>query len=271
MKRKRIHNDSKNRFLTPNQAADILNISLSTMKKLIYQGKIQTFKTPGGHHRILESDLLPGQPSAHSGFPGQRPLTREFEEVLSGSIQVFTAIIEKRQKFCRGHAATVARVSCEIAQALNFSEDDTEKVVKASLIHDIGMLTVSETVMNKTTPLTPQDYAALRKHPLMGAEILANFGIFEDIIPVIKQHHERPDGQGYPYGLKGVEICIEAKIIALAESFDCMTASDSYKKPIPPEEALEEIRAASGSQFDHEVVRVFLKRSHNIVQGRGCI
>lgn len=262
MKQQEMHN-SENRYLTPNEAADILNISLSTLKKLIYQDKIKTFKTPGGHHRILKSDLLGGHQNNYSfSQPGQA-LPR-FEDILFESIAAFSSILESRHQFCHGHAAAVAQISCEIARELKFSEILIERIGKAALLHDIGMISVSEGIINKDAALSPRDYQIVKNHPLAGAEMLAEFAIFEDVLPVIRQHHERPDGSGYPYGLENRNICIEAKIIAVAEAFDCMTAVDSYKRPVEFEVALDHIKKAAGSQFDHAVVDAFLGCAKNI-------
>lgn len=253
MKRNGIYNNGEDGFLTPNQAATMLNISLSTLKKLIYQGKMKTFKTPGGHHRILKSYLLNSYKGSNSA------------SCLIQALCAFAAITEKRRKFCRGHAAAVSEISAGIAACLGLSEEEIENVTTASLLHDIGMVAIPEIIINKETSFSMEDHEAVKKHPVLGADMLANFSIFADIAPIIKQHHERPDGLGYPCGLRNNEIRIESKIIALAEGFDCMTAEDSYKKPIEFEEAAECIRRASGSQFDPAIVDAFLKEAKNVV------
>lgn len=265
MKRKYFFENNENGFLTTMQAAKILNISLSTLKKLIFQGRIQTFKTPGGHHRILVSDLL----SMHKSEPSVEQANASDNSELFDVICAFTEIIETNYHFGRGHASAVSKISCEIARGLKLSESDIGRVARASLLHDIGMIMIPTHIARKEKPLTEIEYKVVRKHPLMGAEILERFTVFADVINIVKQHHEQPNGSGYPYGLTGSNICIEAKIISVAESFDCMTAEYSYKKAISFEEAANHIQFGAGTQFDSSVVNVFLKRKRNICEEIG--
>ncbi|MCA9399009.1 MAG: HD domain-containing protein [Candidatus Omnitrophica bacterium] len=248
----------EDRFLTLSQAADILNISLSTMKKLVYQDKIKTFKTPGGHHRILKRDLFAGLQ------PQEEAVSSISKEDLMDYLYAFAGIMESRYRFGHGHALAVSKISKEIAKELGFSETNIEKIIRASLLHDIGLMVISEDIVNAQTLLTRKAYETIKSHPQAGAQILNRFPIFSDIVPIVEQHHERPDGSGYPYGLKGDEICIEARIIGLAEAFDCMTSANSYQKSLKREEAIEYVRQGSGSQFDPAVVNAFLRGAKNI-------
>ncbi len=264
MKNNNLHNSVEKYFLTPNQAADLLSISLSTMKKLIYQGKVKTFMTPGGHHRILRSDLF-NSLKKHDFFAGQMKAASKTGNVAMESIYAFSMIIQNRYKFCRGHAAVVSEISIQIAKGLSFSEAEIERVAKAGLLHDIGMIGVPDAIINKEGPLDSNEYEIVKNHPSMGAEILANFSMFEDILPIIEQHHERVDGMGYPHGIKNGNICVGAKIVALAESFDCMTSENSYTRSLGFDEALEHIKDGSGTQFDPAVVKAFLLRAKYII------
>jgi excisionase family DNA binding protein/putative nucleotidyltransferase with HDIG domain len=258
---KRYHFDTKkDGFLTTVQAAKILNISLSTLKKLIFQGRIKTFKTPGGHHRILVSDLL----NAHKLDAPVQESDSSPDGQLYEAIYAFTAIIESQCHFAQGHAASVAKISRQIAQGLHLTDPQIDRVVRAALLHDIGMITVSPTIVKKQEPLTTKEYRFVQKHPQIGGNILGKFTLFADVVDIVKQHHEQPNGLGYPDGLKGNDICIEAKIISLAESFDCMTAPYSYKKPMSFERAVDLIHEQAASQFDPGVVKAFSRRTNVI-------
>ncbi|MBN2097699.1 MAG: HD domain-containing protein [Candidatus Omnitrophica bacterium] len=242
-------------FLTPNQAAEILNVSLSTLKKFIYSGKIKTLKTPGGHHRIRKSDLFEMMNiEAISGQSGDQE-HQTLLEVSRGLIN----LLERRQKFCCGHASVVCRISLKIGLGLSFSAEDMCKLQLAALLHDIGMLAIEEGILNKITTLSEMEYSTIKTHPALGADLISSVQSFQKLSPIIRQHHERYDGLGYPSGLKRDEICPEAKIVSLAEAFAAMTASDSYRKPLSEKQALCEIKKNYGGQFDPEITESFLK------------
>lgn len=244
--------EEPNRFLTPAQAAHILNISLSTLKKFIYTGKIKTLKTPGGHHRIRERDLL-------QRLEGTTAVNPNIDSTVVYLTQAFLSIVQMRQKFCAGHAARVAEISKEIAVRMKLSSHQIKRLYFAALAHDIGMCAISEAILNKLSPLTDEEYGIIKIHPLLGEKIFLSLEQCKDIAKIIRQHHERWDGGGYPDGLKGAAICLEARIVALAESFACMSAENSYKQRLEDEEARQEIEKNSKTQFDPGVVKYFFQ------------
>lgn len=249
-------------FLTPVQAAKILKISLTTFKKLIYQGRIKTFKTPGGHHRIRKSDLF-SMVSKNVTYNLLNGLVKkEANEVVDELLEN----LKSRRKFGRGHALSVAKLSLEIAKKLDFSVDELNRLKLAALLHDIGLLGISGEILNKPFPLNNLEYFVIKTHPLIGEEIAKSIKQLNDLSPVIRQHHERYDGKGYPDGLAKEAICREAKIIALAEAFDSMTAEDSYQKPLSKNQAIDRIKENAGSQFDPKMVKVFVKN----IESREC-
>ena len=246
-----------NNFLTPNQAAHFLNVSLSTLKKFIYSGRIKTLKTPGGHHRIRKSDLfkmingdLASGPGPSSFFKGKKLL-----EIS----QWFVNLMEKRQRFCRGHAAAVAEIGSKIGKELRFSPRQRDTLRLACLLHDVGMLAIDGRILNKRTELNQKEYSIIKTHPALGEEVVRSNKQLEGVSAIIRQHHERCDGSGYPDRLKKDEICPEAKIISLAEAFASMTAKDSYRNPLSKEEAISEIEKNAPDQFDPQVVKAFLR------------
>jgi len=151
----------------------------------------------------------------------------------------------------RGHAKRVAQYSNIIAKALNMSEDAQKKFYFAALLHDIGFLKIhSSDFFNK---------AELMQHPVVGYEMIKPINFYADIAPIILHHHERYDGHGYPARLKGDEIPLGARIISIAEAFDVMTSAMSYKIPVRFEDALDELRQNAGTQFDPDLVKIFLE------------
>jgi excisionase family DNA binding protein len=242
-------------YLTPRQAAGILNVSLSTLKKLIYSGKIRTIKTPGGHHRINRENLL--RPTSNHLSSRIKPAfsSRSLFAMASG----FVYLLESRLIFCKGHSSKVAEISLSLAKKMNFSSSKQQRVYLAALLHDIGKFLISESILNKHDQLSQIEYEELKKHPLVGGDFLSTIESLKDLAPIVKQHHERFDGAGYPEGLKANAILPEARIISLAEAFACMTAKDSYSKTFDVSEAIGVIEKNANTQFDPQITEVFLK------------
>lgn len=243
-------------FLTPIEASNFLNISVSTLKKLIYQGRVRTLRTPGGHHRIPKSSLL--------SLVERNPVTPEVElangfksayQILEPMVSAF----ELNVNFHHGHALLVAERSCEIARKLRFTADRLRKLQIAALLHDIGLIRIDTGILNKHYPLTQEEYERVKSHPIEGEGIVRSMKSLNGIATVIRQHHERFDGAGYPDGLKGEEIELDSRIIHLAEAFTSMTSTHSYKDAHSEQDALNIIADNSGTQFDPKLVKVFLQ------------
>ncbi len=246
--------EDKEVYLTVSRAAQILNVSIGTLKKFIYQGIIRSLKTPGGHHRILKSELFrishPGQVSAQL-----KNINKDLLEVTEGLIN----IAERRLSFSHGHSASVAKISCAVGRGLKLSSEKLQRLKLVALLHDVGKLGIDGNILNKPSRLSSGEYNIIKTHPAKGEEMLKSIKPFSQLASIVRQHHERFDGRGYPNGLRRDQICQEAKIIALADSFDAMTAENSYKKPLPINDALAEIERNASSQFDPQITKVFLK------------
>jgi len=191
-----------------------------------------------------------------------RELSQKEEELKRAYIQTIKALselIEVKDPYTRGHSSRVAQWSTKIAKEMGISGPQLERIFLAGLLHDIGKIGIKGAILNKPSRLTPEEYEEIKKHPVIGAEILKEIKHLQDIVPVILHHHERWDGKGYPKGLKGKEIPLWSRIMAVADTFDAMTSSRPYRRALSMEEAIEEIRKNAGTQFDPEVVRMFLK------------
>ncbi|NCU33440.1 MAG: HD domain-containing protein [Candidatus Moranbacteria bacterium] len=239
-------------FLTTTEASKLLNVSMKTLKNLIVQGKIKTFKTPGGHHRILKEYLFENFNGYSTEASSVETLSRDSQRLYEMTAD-FVAIIESRQRYCQGHGLYVSRLSALIAEDMRLAPGDIERISKAALVHDIGMIHIPEHILNSKKVLLPKDYEIVKRHPLIGGDILGKLEFFGDIVMVVKQHHERLNGTGYPYGIKGRNICLEARILAVAETFCSLTAADSYKKSCSFESAVATIKEDVGSLFDGAV------------------
>lgn len=231
----------------------MLNVSLATLKKFIHTGKLKTFTTPGGHHRIFKNDIL-----FLAGHDPDQSSARNTDDIFFDLTESFMKLIETRQKFCKGHSGIVSRLAVAISRQLELPEETCRNVRLGALLHDIGKFQVSKNILNKTGRLSEEEYSSIKLHCLTGREMLKNLKPFSCVADIISQHHERFDGSGYPLGLKGDRISIEARIITLADSFDAMTSPTSYHKALTTEGAFAEVANNAGSQFDPGIVDVFL-------------
>lgn len=168
--------------------------------------------------------------------------------------------MEARDPYTRGHADRVTRYSIEIAQALDLPEHDIEILRYAGEVHDVGKIAISDLILNKPGKLTPAERAVIQMHPSRGAEMLEPLQFLKPAIPLVRHHHERYDGKGYPDGLDRERIPLMARIMACADAFDAMTSDRPYRKcRMSMEEALVEIRDNMGTQFDPRIAKVFIR------------
>jgi putative nucleotidyltransferase with HDIG domain len=166
--------------------------------------------------------------------------------------------VEEKDRYTYMHSDRVANYSIKIAKKLKLNTQHLENLNMASLLHDIGKVHVPEEILKKPTKLTTEEFSIIKKHPSDGAEMIRGT-FYEDLAPIIEQHHERLNGSGYPHGLKGDEILLEARIIAVSDTFDAMTEDRVYRKANDAKYALDEIKRCSGTLYDPEVVEAFEK------------
>lgn len=166
--------------------------------------------------------------------------------------------VEVKDRYTYLHSNRVANYSIKIAKKLKLSKVQLENLNTASSLHDIGKIHVPEEILNKPSRLTAEEFAIIKKHPIDGAEMIKGT-FYNELAPIIEQHHERLNGSGYPKGLKGNEILLEARIIAVSDTFDAMTEDRVYRKASNAKEAFDEIKRCVGTLYDHEVVDAFEK------------
>lgn len=185
--------------------------------------------------------------------------TKPVFHFISNTLRELNKISKRSQEkdmYTHNHGERVQKYSIEIANKLNLSDDMVERIAFASLFHDIGKVNVPDEILKKPSSLTKEEFDEIKKHPGYGAKLVEKT-YFKDLSKVINQHHEKVDGTGYPNGLKKDEICIEARIIAIADSFDAMTSDRPYRKGMTPSQALGEIKKYAGSHYDEELVEIF--------------
>jgi diguanylate cyclase (GGDEF)-like protein/PAS domain S-box-containing protein/putative nucleotidyltransferase with HDIG domain len=166
--------------------------------------------------------------------------------------------VDAKDPFTKEHSQNVSACAVEIARAMGLAESEIEIVKYAGLLHDVGKIAVSQDVLVKKEPLTHEEFELLKKHPVIGVNILKDIRFLEKEIPIILHHHERCDGKGYPHGLKGREIPLGARIIAVADAFDAMASGRGYKDKVSLSSVIAELKRGSGTQFAPEIVEVFV-------------
>lgn len=182
----------------------------------------------------------------------------KLENAYLESIQTLRYSVEAKDPYTRGHSDRVSEYSVLIGEKLGLSEDELKILKIGGLFHDIGKIGVPDSILKKDSKLTDDEYSEIKNHPSIGAHILAPASIFKDIIPIVKHHHEKYDGNGYPSKLKGEDIPYFARIAAVADTFDAMTSKRTYRNELPLEVVKEEFIKYKGIQFDPNLVEVFL-------------
>lgn len=182
----------------------------------------------------------------------------KLETAYLETIELLRYTVEAKDTYTRGHSDRVSAYSVLIGKNLGLPEEDLKKLKIGGLFHDIGKIGIPDHILLKTTKLDDSEYSEIKNHPSIGAHILSNATIFTDIIPIVKHHHERFDGNGYPGKLKGEEIPYLARITAIADSFDAMTSKRSYRDSLSLDIVKAEFEKNSGTQFDPDICKVFL-------------
>ena len=182
----------------------------------------------------------------------------KLEKAYLETIETLRFTVEAKDTYTRGHSDRVSEYSVLIGKHLSLSEEDIHLLRVGGLFHDIGKIGVPDSILLKTSKLTDDEYSEIKNHPKIGAQILSNATLFEKAIPIVKHHHERYDGFGYPEKLSGENIPYLARIAAVADSFDAMTSRRTYRDSMPLDIVIEEIRKNKGSQFDPNIADTFL-------------
>jgi putative nucleotidyltransferase with HDIG domain len=175
------------------------------------------------------------------------------------TVIAFSQAIEMRDQYTGGHAKRVTDYSLHLAQEMALSETDRHYLSIGAPLHDIGKIGIDDVVLRKHERLTPEEFEQMKSHTVKGAAILATIPGLEQVIPIVRNHHERWDGAGYPDGLAGAQISRLACVVAVADTFDAMTTDRPYRAGLPAEEAFEQIACGAGSQFDPACVAAFLR------------
>lgn len=186
-------------------------------------------------------------------------LFEDVRELLMGVLRSLTSAVDAKDAYTCGHSERVALLSRRLAQEIGLPEHEVERIYMAGILHDVGKIGVPEAVLHKAGKLTQEEFEQMKRHPQIGARILSDIKQLEDVVPGVLHHHERYDGKGYPVGLASQRIPLMGRIICIADCFDAMTSNRTYRKALPLEVAMIEVRRCAGTQFDPMLADAFLR------------
>ncbi len=192
-------------------------------------------------------------------------LTAQLEHANMATVEALAAAVDAKDPYTRGHSQRVSAYAEAIAHALGWAESDVARVRLAGQLHDVGKIGVPDAILSKPTMLSAEEYAVIMEHPAIGERMLSAVPFLREILPAVRHHHERWDGGGYPDGLAGLAIAEDARILTVADCFDAMTSSRTYRAAMPLHEARRRVREGSGTQFDPRIAAAF---DRVLVEGR---
>jgi putative nucleotidyltransferase with HDIG domain len=199
-------------------------------------------------------------------FKSERERTQQLTRSYMATVRALSNAVEARDAYTGGHAERVARYAIEIGRELGLPRPDAPEIEFGFLLHDIGKLAVPDSILFKPGPLTAEERALMTRHTIVGAEIMRDIEFLAEASKVVRSHHERWDGSGYPDGLAGEEIPLTARVFAVADVFDALTTDRPYRAALSFEQAHEMIVAESGRHFDPEVADAFQRVGDEILR-----
>ncbi|MBD3349663.1 MAG: response regulator [Candidatus Eisenbacteria bacterium] len=203
------------------------------------------------YQRNLESKVQERTKQLHEA-------NEELRRLFMGSIKALAQALEAKDEYTQGHSERVSEIAIGIGRYLSLSEKDISDIWLAGLLHDIGKIGVREAVLNKPGKLNDEEWKSIQNHPVMAERILCPIEELTAVISIVRHHHERFDGSGYPDGLSGSDIPLGARILTVADAYDALTSRRPYRDALSVEDALSVLEDASGTQFDPVIVRAFL-------------
>jgi len=190
-------------------------------------------------------------------FAKVRAYASDLELSYDTTLRALMAALDTKDAATEGHSERVSRLTGAVAREMGLPENRMLDIERGALLHDVGKIGVPDSILRKPNSLTRKEWEAMQKHPLLAGLIVSKVDFLEGALPILLYHHERFDGSGYPFGLVGDKIPLEARIFAVVDAYDAITSDRPYRKGVPPEEALREIKANAGTQFDPQVAEAF--------------
>ena len=252
------YKDSEINKLTDCVIKDSIIVPLKPRDTLL--GVIQLCNKKGSNSFSYEDlDLLKILGSQIAFVIQNSELFNNLEKAYLDTLSALTNAIDAKDSYTRGHSDRVTDLSVRLAKEAKLENSELEKIRLAGMLHDIGKIGIPESILNKPGRLDDQEFEVIKSHPVLGVSILGSVEFLQNVVPIIKYHHERYDGKGYPDKLKGNDIPYLARIVSIADTYDAMTTNRPYRKALTTEESLREIERCKGTQFDPELADLFIQ------------
>lgn len=251
-----IKNDKRFAWLT-GQVGQILAVPLQRQEQVL--GCLFALDKPTGEFDSVDGKLLNSIANESAIYLENSMLFEDVRDLMWGVLHSLTSAVDAKDAYTCGHSERVALFSKRLAREIGLPEQQIERIYMAGILHDVGKIGVPEAVLHKTGKLTNEEFDQMKKHPQIGARILADIKQVEDLIPGVLYHHERYDGKGYPARLSGEKIPMPGRIICVSDCFDAMTSNRTYRRALPLEVAMIEVRRCAGTQFDPALAEAFLR------------
>ena len=247
-------------------AKSVLGLRLAlgecALATVVLCGKTRTAISPAIHFGITDLRIACAMAPQGSLLLDHARLHQTLRSLLARAVGTLTAAVHARDAYTRGHSERVAFYAVFLARATGLSDEAVEAIELGALLHDVGKIGMDEGLLKGKRGLNQQEWALIKQHPVIGSEIIAGLEELSFLVPAVRHHHERYDGTGYPDGLRGEEIALVARIMAVADAFDAMTFERTYRDaPLVFEEACAELDSGAGSQFDPQLAAVFVKHA----------
>ena len=208
--------------------------------------------------RVMSEDLQTVVESERTQRREAEAAYRELSSSYTSMVRTLAEVCEAKDSYTRSHLDRTYQYASMLTARIAPEYSERVEIGYGYLLHDIGKVGIPEAILNKPGPLTEEEWAVMRTHPLLGVNLVKPLRFLGDAVGIIREHHERWDGKGYPGGLRGEEIFLPARIFMMADTFDAMTTDRPYRRALPLHAALEEIDTHAGTQFDPEVARVWI-------------
>jgi putative nucleotidyltransferase with HDIG domain len=249
--------DEISKFRTRNA----ITVPLTIRDKLI--GVAQVLNKKGGAFTKEDVELFETL-SRQAGVAIENArLYTDLEELFYSSIRTMVSLIDAKDDYTAGHSARVAKYSLMIADRINYSAENRKRLELAALLHDVGKIGMPDAILKKPSELTEEEFSIAKHHPHKGASALEPIKQMREIIPGVKHHHEKLNGRGYPLGLTGDKIPLDAQIICIVDSYDAMNSDRPYRKGLGMEESVRRLRQDSGTHYNASLVEAFVKALEN--------
>lgn len=246
--------DKKTKFVTKS----IMAVPLISKGKIIGVAEVLNKR---GNRKFNKTDLELFESLGHQIAIAieNAALYKELDELFLSSIRAIVEAVDAKDPYTKGHSSRVVEYSLRIGEALKFDKEELKRLEVSAILHDVGKIGIPDRILGKPGKLTFAEYNYMKRHPELGSSIIEPIAELKALIPNILHHHERYDGKGYPKGLRGEEIPLYARIICVADSYDAMTTDRPYRKRKSSKVAMKELKTNSGTQFDANLVSVFIK------------